>query len=175
MSDSEPLRYPVGPFQPRPQMSAQDREEAIGQITELPSRLRAAVAGLTREQLDESYREGGWTVRQVVHHLPDSHLQGYVRFKLAMTEDSPTIKTYDQAKWGDTSDAREAPLELSLSLLDGLHRRWAFFLRSLTQEDFARTYQHPEMGEVTLDTTLQLYAWHGRHHLGHVKLVSERE
>jgi hypothetical protein len=174
MSHQDERRYPIGPFEPRREITAQDREELIGEITELPSRLKAVIAGLTREQLDDSYRDGGWTVRQVVHHLPDSHVQGYVRFKLAVTEESPTIKTYSQSEWGETADAREAPVDPSLMLLDALHRRWAYFLRSLSETDFARTYHHPELGEISLDTTLQLYAWHGKHHLGHVKLVAER-
>ena len=107
-----------------------------------------------------------------MHHVPDSHLQGYVRFKLAMTEEAPTIKTYRQAAWGSTEDSRTAPVNVSLNLLDALHTRWVFFLRSLSQEDFARTYIHPEMGEITLETTLQLYAWHGNHHLAHVNSVA---
>jgi hypothetical protein len=174
MSDTEALRYPIGPFQPRTGLSAEEREELIGQIAGFPSDLRAVVESLTGKQLDATYRDGGWTIRQVVHHVPDSHLQGYVRFKLAVTEASPTIKTYDQKAWGNTEDCHGAPVEASLSLLEGLHQRWAYFLRSLSEDDFARSYHHPEMGEVTLETTLQLYAWHGRHHLAHVRLVADK-
>ena len=175
MSEIDAQRFPTGPFQPHADLSAEDREQLIGRIEELPSEFRSAVEALSAEQLDTSYREGGWTIRQVVHHLTDSHLQGYVRFKLAMTEDHPTIKTYQQDAWGEAADSRAAPVDSSLNLLEGLHKRWAYFLRTLSEDDFARTYQHPEMGEVSLETTLQLYAWHGRHHLGHVRLVAEEE
>ena len=173
MTDLDPRRFPVGPFQPRTGLTAQEREELMAEIAHFPADLRFLVATLSEEELDTPYREGGWTVRQVVHHIPDSHMQGYVRFKLAMTEDQPTIKTYAQAPWGELADAREAPVEVSLTLLEALHTRLATFLRSLSEDDFQRTYLHPELGELTLEKTLQLYAWHGRHHLGHVKLVAE--
>ena len=173
MTDLDDLRFPVGPFEPRSGLTTQDREEFITQIEHFPSDLRFLTSTLNEEELDTPYREGGWTVRQVVHHVPDSHLQGYVRFKLALTEAAPTIKTYVQSAWGEAEDARTAPIEVSLDLLDALHKRWGIFLRSLSEEDFARTYHHPELGELTLETTLQLYAWHGRHHLGHVKLVAD--
>jgi hypothetical protein len=175
MTDLDALRYPNGPFQPRSGFTAEEREGFINDIARAPAEFRVAVEELSEAQLDTPYREGGWTARQVAHHVPDSHLQGYVRFKLAMTEDAPTIKTYEQAAWGDTEDSRSAPVDFSLDLLEGLHSRWTFFLRSLSEEDFARTYQHPEMGEVSLETTLQLYAWHGKHHLAHVKLVAGGE
>ena len=173
MTDLDALRFPVGPFEPRSGLTAQDRDELIAEIEHFPADLRFLVSTLSAEELETPYREGGWTVRQVVHHVPDSHMQGYVRFKLALTEDAPTIKTYHQAGWGEAEDARTAPVDISLDLLDALHTRWAIFLRSLSEEDFTRTYQHPEMGELSLETTLQLYAWHGRHHLGHVKLVAD--
>jgi hypothetical protein len=172
MTDLDARRYPIGPFQPRSGLTAEERESFVNDIAGFPVRFRAAVEGLSESQLDTPYRDGGWTVRQVAHHVPDSHLQGYVRFKLAMTEDAPVIKTYEQAAWGDTEDSRSAPVDCSLDLLEGLHKRWAYLLRSLSEEDFARTYRHPEMGEVSLETTLQLYAWHGKHHLAHVKLVA---
>ncbi len=175
MSGIEALRFPIGQFRPRTGLTASEREELIDRLAQFPSELRGLVESLMPEQLDKTYRDGGWTVRQVVHHVPDSHLQGYVRFKLAVTEDSPTIKTYNQAAWGDTPDSRGAPVEASLSLLQALHQRWTYLLRSLDEEDFARTYQHPEMGEITLETTLQLYAWHGKHHLEHVKLVASQK
>jgi uncharacterized damage-inducible protein DinB len=175
MSDLDALRFPIGPFQPRSGITEEEREGFINDIARFPAEFRAAVEGLSEMQLNSPYREGGWTIRQVVHHVPDSHLQGYVRFKLAMTEDSPSIKTYEQAAWGETEDSRAAPVNLSLDLLDSLHSRWTFFLRSLSKEDLARSYRHPEMGKITLETTVQLYAWHGKHHLGHVKLVAESE
>jgi hypothetical protein len=173
MSNLDALRFPIGPFRPRSGFTTEERAGFIHEIALFPAEFRAAVEGLSETQLDTPYREGGWTIRQVAHHVPDSHLQGYVRFKLAMTEDAPTIKTYEQAAWGETEDSLSAPVNLSLDLLEALHSRWAFFLRSLSMEDFVRTYLHPEMGEITLETTLQLYAWHGKHHLGHVRLVAE--
>jgi uncharacterized damage-inducible protein DinB len=174
MSDIDALRFPVGPFRPRVGLTLREREELIGEIAHFPSDLRFVVSTLSAEQLDTPYREGGWTVRQVVHHVPDSHMQGYVRFKLAMTEEQPNIKTYEQQAWGETEESRNAPVEISLNLLDALHKRWVLFLMNLGEEDFARTYRHPELGELTLETTLQLYVWHGRHHLGHVNLVAGR-
>ncbi len=175
MTTQDHSRYPVGPFQPRATLTSSERKELIAELGHFPADLRFLVAGLTEEQLDTPYREGGWTIRQVVHHLPDSHLNAYVRFKLAMTEENPLIKTYEQAPWGDLADARTAPVAWSLDLLESLHRRWAFFLDSLSEAEFGRTFRHPEMGELTLDRTLQLYVWHGRHHLGHVRLVANRE
>lgn len=174
MNDTDALRYPIGPFQPGSDFTPEERAAFIEEIARFPAELRVAVEGLSEEELDRPYREGGWTVRQVVHHVPDSHLQGYVRFKLAVTEVTPTIKTYGQAEWGDLADARLAPVEISLDLLDALHERWAFFLRSLSEEELQRSYLHPDLGELTLETTLQLYAWHGKHHLAHVGLVADR-
>lgn len=175
MTDLDSRRFPVGPFQPLATLSVEEKEALIHEIEAFPDLLRKAVEGLSEAQLETPYREGGWTARQVAHHVPDSHLQGYVRFKLALTEDSPTIRTYEQAAWGEAHDARSAPVKPSLDLLEGLHARWAFLLRSLSSEDLARTYRHPEMGELTLETTLQLYAWHGRHHLAHIRLVADSE
>ena len=175
MTDLDDLRFPTGPFQPRAGLTPQERQELIGEIAHFPADLRFMVSSLSEEDLDTPYREDGWTVRQVVHHVPDSHMQGYVRFKLAMTEETPTIRTYEQQAWGETKDSRTGAVEVSLDLLEALHRRWALFLESLSEEDFARTYRHPEMGELTLETTLQLYAWHGRHHLAHVNLVAGRK
>jgi uncharacterized damage-inducible protein DinB len=173
MTEHDPRRYPVGPFQPRTGLTSADRDALITELAHFPADLRFLVQTLSDQELGTRYREGGWTVRQVVHHIPDSHLQGYVRFKLAVTEDAPAIKTYDQAPWGELADARNAPVAWSLDLLEALHGRWAFFLRTLTEADFQRTYAHPELGEVTLEKTLQLYVWHGRHHLGHIRLVAE--
>lgn len=168
------LRYPVGEFQADPEATDSKRQALIDQIAEAPARVRAAVAGLTAEQLDTPYRPGGWTVRQVVHHLPDSHLNAYVRFRLALTEAAPTIKPYHEERWAELSDARTAPAELSLALLDALHFRWVLLLRSLEAEDWTRTFHHPDLGLLTLDTTLQIYAWHGRHHEAHIAALRQR-
>lgn len=146
----------------------------IDDIAALPADLRAAVAGFSPNQLDTPYRPGGWTVRQVVHHVPDSHLNSYVRFKLAVTEEEPVIKPYDEAAWAELPDARGDDVEGSLLLLAALHRRWTHFLRSLDDAQFGRSFRHPELGVVTLDHNLQLYAWHGRHHLAHVTRLRER-
>lgn len=168
------LRYPIGPFRFEGEVTPARRETWIAEIAAAPDNLRAAVAGLSEEQLDTPYREGGWTVRQVVHHLPDSHMNSYVRFRLALTEDEPTIKPYAEARWAELVDARTAPIEPSLQLLEGLHSRWVRLLRALTPQDYARTFRHPETGLMTLDRTLALYAWHGRHHVAHITLLRER-
>ncbi|HKG22797.1 MAG TPA: putative metal-dependent hydrolase, partial [Blastocatellia bacterium] len=141
---------------------------------ETPARLREAVEWLSPEQLETPYRPGGWTVRQVVHHVPDSHLNSYVRFKLALTEDHPTIRPYREDRWAELEDARSAPLDVSLALLDSLHGRWVLLLRSLKPEDFARTFEHPELGEVSLEKNVALYAWHGRHHVAQITSLIER-
>ncbi|MGA9058250.1 MAG: bacillithiol transferase BstA [Terriglobia bacterium] len=168
------LQYPVGKFKWEGVITDEQRRQLIAQIEQAPAQLRKALAGLTEEQVDTPYRPGGWTVRQVVHHLPDSHMNAYVRFRLALTEDEPTIKPYDQERWATLKDARTAPAELSLSLLESLHRRFVLLLRSLRAEDFARTFLHPEMGVVTLDKYLGMYAWHGRHHIAHVTSLRDR-
>ena len=167
-------RYPVGKFQPPAQVTEADRETFIRQIEEAPARLREAVAGLTLEELNTPYREGGWTVRQVVHHVPDSHMNSYVRFRLALTEDEPTIKPYMENLWAELPDARSAPIDLSLGLLESLHKRWVTLLRSLTPEQWTRQFRHPELGVVPLDRNLALYAWHGRHHVAHITSLRER-
>jgi len=168
------LRFPVGKFEWSGASTDADRREFIAQIEEAPANLRAAVRGLSERQLDTPYREGGWTVRQVVHHLPDSHMNAYVRFKLALTEDQPTIKTYEQERWAELTDAKTAPIETSLLLLESLHKRWVILLKSMRAEDFKRTLKHPELGEVNLERYLGLYAWHGRHHVAHVTSLRER-
>jgi uncharacterized damage-inducible protein DinB len=167
-------RYPVGRFEWHGSMTEAARQELIGQIAEAPARLRAAVEGLNDEQLATPYRPGGWTVRQVVHHLPDSHLNAYVRFKLALTEDKPTVKTYDQDRWAQLPDSEGVPVETSLRLLTSLHERWVHLLRSMSEEDFARTLNHPDLGTVDLNRMLALYAWHGRHHVAHITALRER-
>ncbi|HEX5724834.1 MAG TPA: bacillithiol transferase BstA [Longimicrobiaceae bacterium] len=167
-------RYPVGRFAPPAEATEEARRGWLAAVAEAPARLREAVAGLSDAQLDTPYRPGGWTVRQVAHHLPDSHLNAYVRFKLALTEDVPAIKTYDEARWAELEDTRATPVEVSLTLLETLHRRWMVLLESLTAEQWARTFRHPEWGEISLSTTLALYAWHGRHHVAHVTRLRER-
>jgi hypothetical protein len=168
------LQYPIGPFAWPADVSADQRRQYIDEIAQAPANLRAAVADLTGEQLDTPYRPGGWTVRQVVHHVPDSHLNSYLRFKLALTEDEPTIKPYDQSRWAELADVRVAPVETSLVLLESLHHRWVSLLGSLSESDFARTFRHPEIGIVRLDKNLALYAWHGRHHAAHITSLRER-
>jgi hypothetical protein len=168
------LQYPIGPFAWPADVSADQRRRYIDEIEQAPAHLRAAVTGLTGEQLDTLYRPGGWTVRQVAHHVPDSHLNSYLRFKLALTEDEPTIKPYDQSRWAELADVRMAPVETSLVLLESLHHRWVSLLRSLSEADFARTFRHPEIGIVRLDRNLALYAWHGRHHVAHITSLRER-
>jgi hypothetical protein len=168
------LRYPVGPFEFEGTRSPEQRQALIDQIAATPERMRAAVAGLSEEQLDTPYRPDGWTVRQVVHHVPDSHLNSYVRFKLALTEEHPTIRAYDENLWANTDDARTAPVEISLDLLEALHRRWVLFLRSFDDKDFARTFHHPDLGTVSVDRNVALYAWHGRHHVAHIASLRER-
>jgi uncharacterized damage-inducible protein DinB len=168
------LRHPIGRFTYNGPMSGEQRLLCIEHIEVAPSLLREAVDGLSPEQLDTPYREGGWTVRQVVHHLPDSHLNSYTRMKLALTETVPTIKPYYEDRWAELADSRTADIELSLLLLDALHKRWVFLLRSLTTENFTLKFNHPEQGIVTLDRTLALYAWHGRHHVAHITSLRER-
>jgi len=168
------LRYPVGKFHYEGEMTGDARRRAIEEMAAMPAKLRAAVKGLTPQQLDTPYRPEGWTVRQVVHHLPDSDLNAYVRFKLALTEDAPTIKLYEQERWAKLEDTQKTPVEVSLALLDSLHQRWVILLKSLGPTDFARTFYHPEQGIVTLDKQLALYAWHGRHHVAHLTSLRER-
>ena len=168
------LRYPIGNYQRVAKLTPAEASACIDAIAETPSRLAAAVEGLTDKQLDTPYRPGGWTVRQVVHHLPDSHLHSYTRFKFAFTEKVPQIKAYDEATWAETLEARTAPIDMSLTLLDGLHRRWVAFIRSLSPADLARTYRYPERGAVSLEENLALYAWHGRHHVAHITALRKR-
>jgi uncharacterized damage-inducible protein DinB len=170
----EDLRYPVGPYIKPAGTSAADRERYIGEIAGTPGKLRAAVRGLTDSRMDTPYRDGGWTVRQVVHHLPDSHLNAYIRFKLALTEEEPLIRTYEEAIWAELPEAKSAPIEMSLALLDAIHTRWIAAIRSLPPSSFQRRYRHPELGPVTLDEQLALYAWHGRHHVGHITALRSR-
>lgn len=168
------LRYPIGQFKLEGEVTEERRQRFIDEIAEAPAKLRAAVEGLSPEQLGTPYRAGGWTIRQVVHHLPDSHMNAYTRFRLALTEDEPTIKPYLEDRWAELDDARSAPLEVSLALLEPLHQRWVLLLRSLTATDFARTFRHPELGVMPLGKSLALYAWHGRHHTAQITGLRER-
>lgn len=162
-------RFPIGRYVPHDAPDAATLGQWMGEVEALPALLHEAIAGLDAAQLDTPYREGGWTPRQIAHHVPDSHLNAYVRFRLALTEDVPTIKPYDQARWAELPDARTADPALSLALLDGLHGRWAILLRALSPADFRRTFRHPEAAQpVSLAHTLGLYAWHGRHHVSQV-------
>ncbi len=169
------LRYPIGPFSAPARVTAAQRATLIDQLAECPAALRRAVAGLSDRQLDTPYRPGGWTVRQVVHHVPDSHMNAYVRMKLGLTEEEPTIRTYEEARWAELPEARSAPPELSLSLLEALHARWTLSLRSWQATQFERAFRHPEHGRMSLDTALAMYAWHGRHHAAHVTSLRTRE
>ena len=168
------LRYPIGHFQRPERLTEEQRASHIEAIAETPAHLRAAVAGLNAEQLDTPYRPGGWTVRQLVHHVPDSHMNSYMRFKLALTEHEPTIKPYDEARWAELSDAASS-IEPSLALLENLHKRWVVLLRSLAPSDWERTFRHPEIGLMRLDQNLALYEWHGRHHVAHITSLRERQ
>ena len=169
------LQYPLGRFQPPAEVSEADRKDWIAAIEQLPEQLSAAVASLSEQQLDTPYRPGGWTVRQVVHHLADSHMNCYLRYRFALTEDKPRIAPYDQAIWAEIPDAKTGPVASSLDLLTGLHRRWAMLLRSMNEQQFARAFLHPERGEVRLDWATGLYAWHGRHHVAQIVGLRERE
>ncbi|HEY1986304.1 MAG TPA: bacillithiol transferase BstA [Terracidiphilus sp.] len=173
MTDGFDLRYPIGRFRPATSYLPSDRSAHIDTLRALPDLLRDAVDGLSTEQLDTPYREGGWTVRQLVHHIADSHANCYVRFKLALTEDAPTIKPYNEAAWAQLPDSR-LPIEPSLALTEGLHKRWVALLESLFEADFQRTFNHPERGSQNLATTLALYDWHSRHHTAHITHLRAR-
>ena len=169
------LRYPVGKFSFDSTVTSHKRQAWIRQIADAPRAIRAAVAGLTDRQFDTPYRPDGWTIRQVVHHVPDSHLNAYCRFKFGLTEDHPTIKPYDEAAWAKVADTARTPPDVSLALLDALHQRWVVLLESMNETQFARTVHHPDHGAITLDWMLQMYAWHGVHHTAHIKGLRERE
>ena len=168
------LRFPVGKFSYAGPLDEPQKRQCIDEIAAAPENLRAAVKGLSNAQLDTPYRPEGWTVQQVVHHMPDSHLNAYTRFKLALTEDDPTIKTYAEDRWAELPDSKATPIEVSLTLLDSLHDRWVRLLRSLNKDEWKRTFRHPELGPMTLEKTLALYAWHGRHHVAHVTELRKR-
>jgi len=171
MTDLELLRYPVGRFQRlKEPLDAAARAALIDTIEQTPATFLSLTQPLSDAQLDTRYRPDGWTIRQVVHHVPDSHMNAYIRMKFAVTEDAPSIKAYDEARWAELPEARTGPAEMSTALLAALHRRWVMFLRALPDAAFSNVYVHPELGRVRLDEAVALYAWHGRHHAGHIKL-----
>jgi len=167
-------RYPVGKFTYDSPPTEEQRKKLIDDIAQAPARLRAAVQGLSPQQLDTPYRDGGWTIRQVAHHVPESHMNAYIRFKLALTEDEPTVKPYEQDHWAELPDVKSTPIEVSLSLLDSLHDRWVRMLRAIKPEEWKRNFRHPELGVVSLEKNLSLYAWHGRHHVAHITELRKR-
>ena len=170
------LRYPVGKFVRPESLTAEQRNAAIRTIADAPAKLRAALKGLSEKQLDTPYRPDGWTVTQVVHHLSDSHMNAFVRLKLGLTEDMPTIKPYDEAKWAELEDGRSRLVNESLQVIEGLHARWTYLLERMTPEQFARKINHPEWKTpMTLDTLLALYEWHSRHHVAHITALRQRE
>jgi len=169
------VRYPVGDFELDPEITVSKRRRWLQQMAEMPQALAATVSGLDERQLGTPYREGGWTPRQVVHHLADAHMNAYVRFKLALTEDAPPIKTYEEALWAETADVREAAVEVSLRLLAALHERWLILLRSLSEPQFGCAFSHPDRGLMTIDKAIQLYAWHGLHHAGQITGLRARK
>ena len=169
-------RYPVGKFTYANPPDEAQRKQMINEIEQAPAALRAAVKGLSAQQIETPYRDGGWTVRQVVHHVPDSHMNAYIRFKLALTEELPLIKTYNEAKCAELGDVKGAPIEPSLALLENLHKRWVLLLRTLGPAEWSRKFRHPEHEKpLSLDDTLALYAWHGKHHVAHITSLRERE
>lgn len=161
------LRYPIGPLVKVPTLSAAERADRIAAVAALPAELRAIVAGMSDAQLDTPYRPGGWTARQVVHHLADSHMNAFIRFKWALTESNPTIKPYDEQKWAELPDSK-LPVEVSLRIVESVHERWVALMHSMSAEAFTTPYQHPESGPHTLDMALNTYAWHGKHHCAHI-------
>lgn len=169
------LRYPIGQFEWEGQSTPEQRELWMQEIKSLPEKLRAAVQGLSQEQLSLSYRDGGWSIRQIVHHLADSHMNSYIRFKLALTEDNPTIKPYDEQKWAALQDSLTLDVDASLVLIDGIHARWAALLNIMSNEDYLRTFYHPENRQKTsLEYATGMYAWHGKHHTAHITSARER-
>lgn len=168
------LKYPIGRFKPDEEYTSETINKYIKEIEEAPAALRKAIEGLTEEQLDTPYRPDGWTIRQVVHHLPDSHMNSYIRFKLALTETDPEIKPYNETEWAKLHDTFNTPAQVSLDLFDSLQHRWAILLKGMSKEDFKKRFFHPERGLVPLDRTVALYAWHGRHHIAHITSLRQR-
>ncbi|MDA0684469.1 MAG: putative metal-dependent hydrolase [Bacteroidetes bacterium] len=174
MDSSSDPRFPIGRFSFKPNPSIEDRRGYILQIASVPNALRDAVRGMTDSMLDTRYREEGWTVRQVVHHLFDSHANAYIRFRLALTEDHPRVTAYDEKAWADLADTQSVPVDVSLGLLDGLHARWVATLNAMQDSDFGRNIDHPDNGIMSVDELLQMYAWHGDHHIAHVTSLKQR-
>jgi DinB superfamily len=168
------LSYPIGKFDFSQSVAPGQLPGLIEQIAAAPANFRAAVSGLSDKQLDTPYRPDGWTVRQTIHHVADSHMNSFIRVRLALTEDEPPIKGYDQAAWGELSDSRTAPVDVSLQLIESLHLRWVFLLKTMAADDFARGFKHSELGVLRLDKVVALYAWHGRHHCAHITGLRER-
>jgi uncharacterized damage-inducible protein DinB len=168
------VQYPIGKFSEDPNVTPEKRQKWIAEVEQAPSVFRRAVAGLTQAQLDTPYREGGWTVRQVIHHMADSHLQSVIRFRLALTEDNPAISGYDPAKWAELPDAKIGPVEVSLALFEAIHGRWILLLHAMNPADFRKTFSRPDGQVITLDRLLQTYAWHGKHHAAHITGLRER-
>jgi hypothetical protein len=170
MPDLEQLKYPVGKLQRvSPPLDRATRSACLDTIEQLPARVRSLVAGLTDAQLDTPYRPGGWTIRQVIHHVPDSHMNAYIRMKLAATEEMPTVKTYQEDRWAELPDGKSGSISMSLDLLDALHRRWVAFLRGLPEQDLQKAFSHADWGRVTIDESIAMYAWHSRHHAAHIE------
>lgn len=169
MSDLDPLRYPVGKFERVTALDGATRETHVKTIEDTPARVRTLVAGLSDAELNTPYRPGGWTIRQVVHHLPESHMNAYVRFKLALTEDAPTIKTYEEQLWAELPDVTQCPVDVSIRLLEALHQRWVVLLRALPERELQKIFVHPQWGRMTVDEGIAMYAWHCRHHVAHVE------
>lgn len=174
MDKLEHIKYPIGKFQDSPKITDQDIDRYIRTLKEFPARLKNLVGSWTHEQLDSQYREGGWTIRQLVNHLSDSHMNSFIRFKLALTEDSPTVKTWDQVQWAELQDSFNMDIKAALQILKGLHKRWVFELRSLTNREFESTFYHPEQNRtITLRESLAFYAWHCEHHLAHIESLKK--
>jgi uncharacterized damage-inducible protein DinB len=174
MSNTPDPRYPVGKFSHEGPVTTEQRAQFLNQVTEAPAKLRAAIQGLSEAQVDTPYREGGWSSRQVVHHVADSHMNAFIRFKLALVEDNPTIKPYPEDLWANLVD-QKLPIEISLPIVDNVHHRWVAVLRSMKETDWARIFTHPELGVRRLDQSLALYAWHGRHHVAHITALRRQK
>ncbi|SMO82499.1 YfiT family bacillithiol transferase [Solitalea koreensis] len=171
--DQQSLQYPIGKFNAAENLSQGQIEDFISDIEQLPKQIAAAIAGLSAEKLDTPYRPGGWTVRQVMHHIPDSHMNAYIRFKLALTENNPTIRPYFEDRWAELPDSQLTPIDVSLTLLSSIHQRWVVLLKAMKADDFKRSYFHPEYQQaIALLHALQMYSWHGKHHLAHIMLVT---
>ena len=174
MNNDEKLRYPIGKFTPQESYTTDEINALIARIESLPGRIESLVKNFNAAKFDTSYREDGWTARQVLHHIPDSHMNAYIRFKLALTEDEPTIRPYMEDRWAELPESKQAPIDVSLALLDSLHQRWTLVLRNISDADWKRTFRHPELGTLSLEKNLALYAWHGRHHVAHVTTLREK-